>query len=824
MPPPPAALRLFKLLLTLALAGRAGAAVVNVSTTAALQTAVAKAAAGDVIVLADGTYSNTTLSVPTAGITVRSATPGGVFLQGTNAITISGDGVVFSGFQFTSGSIPGVVITVTANRVSLTQLNFNGYSAQKYVNLQGQYDEVAYCNFENKPASAPAGNLVHIDPGAGVANYARIHHCSFRNLSGPGGDNGNECIRIANGSQSASACRTTVEYCLFTNTGGGDSEAISVKSRENVLRYNTFRDNPNAMMVFRNGDDNVAYGNVFLSSGGIRVKEANNIYCYNNYFERAGVGGSTNAVQYLYVSPNLRNVHFVHNTFYECGLIDLSSGASANVWANNLFQKSSGPIFTGSPAGITWSGNLYAGTLGVSIPSGVRSAGVKLVLNGVSYYGLPAGSPAIGAASSAYPAMLDVAGIDDDPALLLDVAGKARPASPLLKDVGADQYGADAVTNRPLTLANVGPSYLGGPATGATSPVITVQPAGFVATAWTSGALSVQVSGTPTPALQWSRDGAALAGATGATLSFASLSGTQAGLYTVTVTNSLGLTASAAAVVTVLPAMRIINLSVLTALTDPADSVTLGYVVGNASAAAPLPVVIRAGGPSLTALGVAGVLADPRLSLYVGDVQTGTNDNWAGTASLKNGFLSVGAFPFAPDSSRDAAALATITSRDNSVRVDSADRGTGLVIAEVYDANATGVIASDAPRLINVSVLRPIGTSLTLGFVLSGSATRRILVRAVGPSLGTLFNVPGVMADPRLELFDGAGRSIGVSDNWGGGADLTAAFIAAGSFALPAGSADAALTATLRAGNYSVVVTPASGANGIGLVEVYELP
>jgi len=158
------------------------------------------------------------------------------------------------------------------------------------------------------------------------------------------------------------------------------------------------------------------------------------------------------------------------------------------------------------------------------------------------------------------------------------------------------------------------------------------------------------------------------------------------------------------------------------------------------------------------------------------------------------------------------------------VRVDSADRGTGLVIAEVYDANATGVIASDAPRLINVSVLRPIGTSLTLGFVLSGSATRRILVRAVGPSLGTLFNVPGVMADPRLELFDGARRSIGVSDNWGGGADLAAAFTAAGSFALPAGSADAALTATLGAGNYSVVVTPASGANGIGLVEVYELP
>jgi hypothetical protein len=323
------------------------AAVVNVTSVAALQTAINRAVAGDVLVLADGTYTNTTLTIPTAGITVRAATPGGVFLNGTTAITISGDGVGFSGFQFTSGSTPGIVVTVTANRVALSQLNFSGYSAQKYINLQGQYDEVAYCNFENKPVGAPAGNLVHIDPGAGVPNYARIHHCSFRNMPGPGGDNGNECIRIANGVQSASACRTIVEYCLFTNTGGGDSEAISVKSQENVLRYNTFRDNPNAMMVFRNGDNNVAYGNFFLSSGGIRVKEANNIFCYNNYFERAGLGGSMNAVTYLYVSPNLRNINFLHNTFVECGLIDLASGATQNTWANNLFQR---PLARSSPA------------------------------------------------------------------------------------------------------------------------------------------------------------------------------------------------------------------------------------------------------------------------------------------------------------------------------------------------------------------------------------------------------------------------------------------------------------------------------------------
>lgn len=800
------------------------AAVVNVASPAALQTAINRSASGDVLVLADGTYTNTTLTIATPGITVRSATPGGVYFNGTNAITISGDGVVLSGFQFTSGSIPGIVITVTANRVSLTQLNFNGYSAQKYVTLQGQYDEVAYCNFENKPVGAPAGNLVHIDPGAGVPNYARIHHCSFRNMPGPGGDNGNECIRIANGSQSLSACRTIVEYCLFTNTGGGDSEAISVKSQENVLRYNTFRDNPNAMMVFRNGDNNVAYGNFFLSSGGIRVKEANNVFCYNNYFERAGVGGTMNAVTYLYVSPNLRNVNFLHNTFVECGLIDLDTGATGNTWANNVFQKSSGPIFTGSPAGITWAGNLYTGTLGITVSSGFRNVDPRLALNGVGYYGLTAGSPAIAVASSNYPAPLDVPGVDDDPQLLLDVAGKVRPAVAALKDVGADQFGGGRVSNRPLSSANVGPSYLGGPAAGAVAPTLTVQPVGFTANAGSNGTLSVEATGTPGPVFQWSKDGAALAGATNATLSFPNLSTSQAGSYTVTVANTAGITASTSTVVAVNPPVRIINLSVLTALTDPGESATLGYVVGNASATSPLPVVIRAGGPSLAALGVPGVLADPRLSLYAGAALTGANDDWSGTAALKAAFTAVGAFPFTPDTSKDAAAVTNITSRDNSVRVESANQGKGVVIAEVYDATGASKFTSDGPRLVNVSVLKPIGTSLTVGFVLGGSGTRRILVRAVGPTLGSLFGVSGAIADPKLELFDGSGRSIGANDNWGGAADLAAAFVAAGSFALPASSRDAALTATLGPGSYTVVVGPAAGASGLGLVEVYELP
>ena len=46
------------------------------------------------------------------------------------------------------------------------------------------------------------------------------------------------------------------------------------------------------------------------------------------------------------------------------------------------------------------------------------------------------------------------------------------------------------------------------------------------------------------------------------------------------------------------------------------------------------PLVIRAAGPSLTQLGVVGVLADPKLELFAGATKTGENDNWGGSPEL----------------------------------------------------------------------------------------------------------------------------------------------------------------------------------------------
>ncbi len=444
------------------------AATINVSTLNALQTAVTNSTSGDIINLANGHYSNCNLTISKSNIIVQAATPGGVFLDGTSIISISGNNNSFGGFQFTANvTASGTnTIAVNGNSNSITQLNFNGYSADHFLYITGQYNVVSYCNFQNKlavmTAKAGTGDMVQIIPNATNPVYTTIRYCSFQHMPGMGGDYGNECIRIGNSTLSTYISRTVVEYCYFEDTGLGDSEAISVKSRENILRYNTMKNNPDAMFCFRNGDNNVAYSNFFINSGGIRAKEANNIFCYNNYFEKSGLTGTMNAVTYIYDTSSsthvLDNINFLHNTFVDCGNIDFGGvGATNGTWANNLFKKS-GTIFTNPNAGTSFSGNIYSGTLGISIPTGMSSADPQLALNAYGYYGLTATSPAIATASNDYPALITIPGIDT---LLLDIKGQNRPVSRILKDVGCDQFNATAtVINHPMKLSDVGPSYL----------------------------------------------------------------------------------------------------------------------------------------------------------------------------------------------------------------------------------------------------------------------------------------------------------------------------------------------------------------------------
>jgi uncharacterized protein (DUF1800 family) len=143
-------------------------------------------------------------------------------------------------------------------------------------------------------------------------------------------------------------------------------------------------------------------------------------------------------------------------------------------------------------------------------------------------------------------------------------------------------------------------------------------------------------------------------------------------------------------------------------------------------------------------------------------------------------------------------------------------------VARAFFALAAIAHAQDA-RLANLSTRAQTGSGaavLTAGFVISGTANKQVLVRAVGPAL-TSFGVSGALADPVLTLLNSSNTIVATNDNWTA-ADATT-FASVGAFALPNGSKDAAIVTTLAPGGYTAQVTSANTAAGIALVEVYEI-
>lgn len=138
----------------------------------------------------------------------------------------------------------------------------------------------------------------------------------------------------------------------------------------------------------------------------------------------------------------------------------------------------------------------------------------------------------------------------------------------------------------------------------------------------------------------------------------------------------------------------------------------------------------------------------------------------------------------------------------------------------VNSSEATLTI-QEPSKLINLSTLGYLNPDLSSGFVIRGSSSKRIVTRAVGPGL-LPFGVTGVVADPALTLYDAKGNVLRFNDDW---SSLDAStFSSVGAFGLTAGSRDAAIVATLDPGNYIVSATGFRGAQGLVLLEVYEIP
>jgi len=237
-------------------------------------------------------------------------------------------------------------------------------------------------------------------------------------------------------------------------------------------------------------------------------------------------------------------------------------------------------------------------------------------------------------------------------------------------------------------------------------------------------------------------------------------------------------------------------------------------------------VLVRAVGPTLATMNVSGALANPQLVLYKGSTPILDNDDWSASGNateIAAAAARLGAFPL-PAGSADAAILTQVASGLYSTHITTAG-ATGVALLEVYDASAPG---DGAPNIINLSARDNVGLGdniLIVGFVIDGTAPKKVLIRAVGPALASQ-GVTGVLVDPKLRLFHG-GTVLTENDNWSAGADgptLAAAAQTVGAQPLPNGSKDAALLVYLAPGLYSAQVSGVGDTTGVALVEVYDVP
>lgn len=252
---------------------------------------------------------------------------------------------------------------------------------------------------------------------------------------------------------------------------------------------------------------------------------------------------------------------------------------------------------------------------------------------------------------------------------------------------------------------------------------------------------------------------------------------------------------------------KLLNIATRLRVERGQDALIGGFII---TGSAPKRVIIRALGPSLASRGITGGVDDPTLELFRPDGSE-FNDNWR--TSQQDEIIGT---TLQPSDDREAAIVATL---EPGVGYTAVVRGaadtTGVGLVEVYDLDAT------APStLANISTrgLVQMGENVMIGgVIIGGDQPAKVLVRAIGPSLGNA-GVEGALQDPTLELYTANGAVI-MNDDWRATqeGDILATTVP------PSNNREAAIVATLPAGNYTAIVRGKADTTGVALVEAYNL-
>jgi len=475
----------------------AGARLIPVNTPAAFLSAVAALLPGDTVMTNDGQFDLggvveiTVRGTPTEPVVICARHTGRTDLRGPSRFLFKGaTHVVLQGFVFSGTEGPAVRL-LDCRRVRISrntfQLREQGRSSWVMVEGRSRENRIDHNVFQNKHE---LGNFITIEgessDGYQVSQYDTIDHNHFREI-GPRAENVLEAIRIGSSHYSLSSGYTLLEHNLFERCDG-DPEYISIKSSDNTIRYNTFRECLGSLSL-RHGNRNTVDGNFIfgggrkgmfndstgktwtLGTGGVRFC-GDSMVIVNNYME--GLTGSgwdatlaaTNGdADYGEGKPLTKHYRIRHAVIAFNTMVDNASGLeigfdgagfqnnwwtmppSGMVVANNIFvgKKDTLIRFLSPPLETIWRGNVAfvtgGGVVAADPVPGVRIVDPHLVRQD-GWWRPGAGSPVLGAAEGVWPFMTH------------DIEGQPRKSRP---DAGADEVSRVTPLNRPLSPTDVGP-------------------------------------------------------------------------------------------------------------------------------------------------------------------------------------------------------------------------------------------------------------------------------------------------------------------------------------------------------------------------------
>jgi len=258
------------------------------------------------------------------------------------------------------------------------------------------------------------------------------------------------------------------------------------------------------------------------------------------------------------------------------------------------------------------------------------------------------------------------------------------------------------------------------------------------------------------------------------------------------------------------------------------------YLYFKVSGKKPQTVLLRAVGPGLKALGVSNRLPQPKLELTRGSKLLASERAWGGSAELRKVFQKVGASALS-NNSKDAAILVTLKPGSYRLRVTGVGSDkSGNVLLEVYDTAVTSPFAKDASKLSTQKMRSHYvanGKPVVAGFEIKGSGSKTLLIRGLGPKLGS----KGVK-DPWLGVYNKKGTLLAKNRDWekpetvrksypaASKSKITSATKKVGASELSSSLIDTAILIKLKPGVYTVQGRSGKSTKGRLVVEIYEVP